>query len=315
MKVLGVFLIVASIISVIFAITHGYASNQDEVKGFIEEAKSRYWAAMFANAVLILLAFTGIIINHVIDDDTRFKFDRLLDFDAIFNSETITIWLSIFVILIVFIVLIFGYKNAEQNVIDAFDDYVKAKQKRDEEERHRIEAIRREIDSKNNAELGEVLKVLPSFDKMIAIDNDDKKGYIGYKKAFYVSIRNKTIMANNRVIAFSDIIHCELDDDKQTVYNQVGSSKSETTSDAGSMVGRAIVGGLIAGGTGAIIGGATGKKETSTTINTTTTTHISHDYTVVINVRDIVEPLCKIHCGENEKAAKEIVGTINAIIQ
>ena len=67
----------------------------------------------------------------------------------------------------------------------------------------------------------------------------------------------------------------------------------------------------MAGPAGAIIGGATAKKHTE---------HIQgksftfHDYSVLINVNSISEPIIRINTGRRKELANEIVGLMNVII-
>ena len=137
----------------------------------------------------------------------------------------------------------------------------------------------------------------------------------GYKNAFYINMLSRKIMAKGQIINFDKIISCSYTDNSHIESSQIGESVSTSTINNGSMVGRAMIGGMLAGGVGAIIGGSTAKRDTISSINTTTTSHVIHNYTIIINVKDILNPVCKIPCGENEQAVHNIVGTINAIIK
>lgn len=74
------------------------------------------------------------------------------------------------------------------------------------------------------------------------------------------------------------------------------------------MAGRSIAGALIGGEAGAIIGGATAKKET---IFEQENDKVIHDYTLVVNVRDLKDPMFSIKIGQNKNKAMEI----NALMQ
>lgn len=171
-------------------------------------------------------------------------------------------------------------------------------------------ALKQQIEMQNITEEKEILSQIEKYDKVTFIDGNEETGYKGWKNAFYVNVESQTIIASGRLIAFKDILSCSCSDNSQVLYNQT--AHSTTTTDSGNMVGRAIVGGVIAGDAGAIIGGSTAQKNTTTNIQTKSTT--IHDYAIIITTKDIINPTCEIHCGENEKAMNDIVGTINAII-
>lgn len=171
------------------------------------------------------------------------------------------------------------------------------------------------IANKNDVEAAAIAALMNHYDKVITVDADESIGYKGWANAFYVNLLEKKVLAAGKVIGFENIISCSYIDDGREESTQIGTANSQTKVNNSSVVGRAIVGGMVAGGAGAIIGGATAKTNTTTNINTTTTTRTIHDYTVILNVKDILSPVCKIHCGENEKAVNEIIGTVNAIIE
>ena len=77
------------------------------------------------------------------------------------------------------------------------------------------------------------------------------------------------------------------------------------------MVGRAIVGGVLTGGAGAIIGGATASKTTTTSGGTSRT---KHNYTLIITVDSLSNPIERIHLGENGTYANEICSILSIII-
>lgn len=79
---------------------------------------------------------------------------------------------------------------------------------------------------------------------LIAIDNDSKQ--IAFKEG-YGSIKK---------YSYSDIIGCEVIEDGETTYRKSGA------------LGRAVVGGIIAGGAGAIIGGVTAKGQENKEVKT-----------------------------------------------
>lgn len=135
------------------------------------------------------------------------------------------------------------------------------------------------------------------------------------EESFYVSLSTQQIYYKERVIAFNKIINCDYSDNAITTSTQKGTASSTIKTNTGSSIGRALVGGAIAGPAGAVIGGATAKKNAETKIQNRTVSSTKHNYTVRIHIADIVNPLLEIQCGENEEATHKIVSTIFAIIE
>ncbi len=119
---------------------------------------------------------------------------------------------------------------------------------------------------------------------------------------------------NNRVVRFNEIISCDYVDNSRVETKQTGSATTDISTNTGSMLGRAVVGGVLAGGAGAIIGGSTAKKTGETVIETNSVSVTKHDYTVIINTKNVRNPLLKIPCGEREQAMHDIVATLKAAI-
>ena len=103
-----------------------------------------------------------------------------------------------------------------------------------------------------------------------------------------------------------DDINSFVIDDESTI--QKGQITAVTSTDTGSMAGRSIAGALIGGEAGAIIGGATAKKQT---VLKQENDKIIHDYALVVNIRDINNPMLLIKIGRNKNKAMEI----NALMQ
>ena len=77
------------------------------------------------------------------------------------------------------------------------------------------------------------------------------------------------------------------------------------------MAKRAIVGGVLTGGVGAVVGGATARKETTVKQEND---KVIHDYTVIVNINSLSEPIVKIPLGSDGAKVNEIVGLMNVII-
>ena len=79
------------------------------------------------------------------------------------------------------------------------------------------------------------------------------------------------------------------------------------------MLGRAVVGGMLTGGLGAVAGAATAKKNISDNATSQTTT--IHKYTLYINVNSIQEPTIALKIGNSVSKAQKLAGVINVIIE
>lgn len=139
-------------------------------------------------------------------------------------------------------------------------------------------------------------------DKTIVIREHDINSEI------HVYERSKRIFIEGRMYYFRDIISCTLIDNPQVIKGKVTST---TKSKNGSVIGRSIVGDLVAGPAGAIIGGTTAKKQTEYFQEND---KIIHSYTAIINVNSISKPIIRLHTGEDDVLANEIVGLMNVII-
>lgn len=122
------------------------------------------------------------------------------------------------------------------------------------------------------------------------------------KTSFMVFENAQSIYACSQFIPFSQIDNCEIIDESGTRYH--------LTSDAvigsnGSVVGRSVAGGLIAGPTGAIIGGLSANTNKPTSYKTTT-----HHYFAIINLKSLTNPILRIDCGENSREKAEQVRAI-----
>lgn len=131
------------------------------------------------------------------------------------------------------------------------------------------------------------------------------------QNGFIVFPQTQSIYVASQVIPFNQLVGCEIKDETYTTIT--GTKEEVTRSSNGSTVGRAIVGGLIAGPAGAIIGGTTSKKKTEIIDNTKTITH--HHYYAVINLASAANPIITVDCGEcTAKMAEEIKAIVTAIV-
>lgn len=153
----------------------------------------------------------------------------------------------------------------------------------------------------------------------------DKYGKLSnqfYLRKYSDSILNNTIkifeeksviIIQGKVFNFNDIISFKLTDDKNIIY-QDSVSTSKTSTSSGSMIGRAAVGGVLLGGVGAILGGATAKKNT-TTITTPYNSITYHNYKVHIIVNSISDPQIILEFDDNEEILNEFISVLSVIIK
>lgn len=116
---------------------------------------------------------------------------------------------------------------------------------------------------------------------------------------------------------FKAILSCTSTDDYSVKRGKAKIDTSgDTSTDTLGAVGRAVVGGLVAGEAGAIIGGATAGSSTSMTGTIKYgDDKILHNYTVWVTVRDIATPTIEIHTGADARLTNEIVALMNVIIE
>jgi len=77
------------------------------------------------------------------------------------------------------------------------------------------------------------------------------------------------------------------------------------------MAKRAVVGGVLLGGAGALAGSVTAKRD-GTILQEED--NIIHNYTVLVNIDSLSNPIVQLQCASNRLLADEIVGLLNVII-
>lgn len=125
---------------------------------------------------------------------------------------------------------------------------------------------------------------------------------------FYIEDVRGTFVKGIKEYKFEDILKYEVFDNYTTTTQTSGTTTETKTS---SMVGRAVAGGVLLGGVGAVIGGVTAPKTTSETV---TQSSVIHDYSVVITVNNIKSPCENIHIGNDEAVLNKIVSTLTVIL-
>jgi hypothetical protein len=119
---------------------------------------------------------------------------------------------------------------------------------------------------------------------------------------------SKRIWICGKDFPMKSILSCTFTDDKKVVKGQITST---TKTNNKNMLKRAVVGDVLLGGAGAVIGGTSASKSTVTTQNDD---KVYHDYTVIINVDSLSEPIIRVYIGSDGKTVNEIVGLMNVII-
>ena len=191
------------------------------------------------------------------------------------------------------------FSSTEQEKEQREKEASEKRKKELEEKREEKKKIYENKKSEQTSRLGEA-------DKVIELEEYD------IDKEIAIFGKSKTIVLLGNEFSFSDIIDCTTDDDYKVIKGETEYT-SQTKSNNGSTVGRAIVGGVLAGGAGAIIGGTTAKKETKTIAHQKDDI-IIHNYMVVVNVNSLSSPIITISLGGDKAKLNEIVGVLNVII-
>jgi hypothetical protein len=101
--------------------------------------------------------------------------------------------------------------------------------------------------------------------------------------------------AKVKIFPVSEILSIEVVEDGHTVSQSTTTGKTEEKISNANMLGRAVVGGVLLGGVGAIIGGATAKKTGSTAATTNTTTKdVVNSITLKLLLNNTSTPLLSI---------------------
>lgn len=124
----------------------------------------------------------------------------------------------------------------------------------------------------------------------------------------HVYENEKKVFIMGKEYSFRDVLSCTSSTRQKIVRGNV---TAVTESNNGSVIGRSVVGGIIAGPAGAVIGGSTAKQQTEFIHEDD---QIDNYYTVIINMDSIKEPVITIFTGKDSKLTHEIVALMNAII-
>ena len=201
------------------------------------------------------------------------------------------VWMIVIVIVVFFFIM----------MIVAIQEEEKRKEKKEQARLKREEKLKAQTEEYETLKQ-QFLTTNGTPDKTLVIDKLDLNSEI------HVYESSKRVFIHGKEYAFKDVMSCTFSDNPRVIKGKI---TAITKSKNGSVIGRAIVGDVVAGPAGAIIGGTTAKKNTEFIQGNDKTVH---DYTVIINMNSIVEPVIRIHTGEDGKLTNEIVGLMNVII-
>lgn len=185
------------------------------------------------------------------------------------------------------------------------DNTEKERQEKENEERRLKEAAQKEEYEKTLADLS------AKFGECTMNENLGKYFDMQIASRVLIYEQSSVIIINSKEYKFSDILGYSLVDDatSETITTSTGTAKTST----GNMLGRAVVGGVLTGGLGAVAGAATAKKNISDNATSKTTT--THRYTLYINVNSLQEPTIALCIGNDASKAQKLAGIMNVIIE
>ncbi len=125
-----------------------------------------------------------------------------------------------------------------------------------------------------------------------------------------ISEEKRCVRLNKHDYRFEDIIGCQTtyDESRETKTTSAGNSKTST----GNMIKRAVVGGVISGGLGALAGAATAKRDIS--VESTSRVIVSRYYSLHVTINSLESPTVNIKVGEDALKARQISDIFNVII-
>ena len=197
--------------------------------------------------------------------------------------------------IVLFSFLMYSYFRRRE--IEKEEVRAKIKKRIDEEREEKKKKYELEIDSLKT-KYGEITNLYGFTDE------------IDITKKVIVFGESKKIWLVGNIYDFVDIIGCSINDDSQITKAKV---EYKTSTSTGSMIGRAVVGGVLTGGVGAVIGGATAAKKTVAVPSGSDT--VKHRYTITVNINSLSSPIVNLKCYSNEQLKNELWGILNIIIR
>ena len=189
-----------------------------------------------------------------------------------------------------------------------------------EEERRQADLRRQKEEAEKNR-LEEFRQLYGQLSRSFSIENP----YDAPLKIYVFEDVNK-IVINNIPYSFSDIISVDIFDNQQTKivdleetprYLLPPQQKMTTKTSTKNLVGRAVVGGLLFGGIGAVVGAATAKKEQiipAQRPNLSQPVHIViHNYNLAVTINSVQQSSLNIRIGNNQRLAEDLFSLFKVI--
>lgn len=111
--------------------------------------------------------------------------------------------------------------------------------------------------------------------------------------------------------SYRDIIGCTMTDSQSSITTSV--TDGIISAKNGSVLGRAILGGIVGGGIGALAGAATSSKEVETRSEFNTVTN--HSYMITIQLNNMQRPIIKIVIDNDLSTVQEIMAIFTIILR
>ena len=224
--------------------------------------------------------------------------------------------------LMLFAFIIYSYRHAKLNrekrkkKEEEIRNQMQIKEKERIERQRQAEEQLKQLQEKENEYVSSLNEKYGNCDKTIKIRQLHPQNFVD----IFVFTQSKHVVIAKKELSFSDILECTVNDDikvMETVQTFRDNSSATSKTDTGSMIGRAIAGGVLLGGAGAFIGGSTAKRNTVIEHGTDTSIHnkeIEHNYTVAITVKDISNPVININVRSDTALKDEIFSLMKVII-
>ena len=134
----------------------------------------------------------------------------------------------------------------------------------------------------------------------------------------YVHDKSSMLILLGEEIPYNKIVGCSLVEVPEVTKKAVTEMTEETVSktSTGSMLGRALIGGVLLGPVGAVVGGATAKRKTESNpvYKTVYKDEVKIKYVVQITVNDLSNPMRSVMFGSRKDEALHLESMINLII-
>ena len=243
---------------------------------------------------------------------------------ASIENRSVIIKIVVGLILLLLLIVSFRYisnlikenKEEHKKRIAELSKQIQKKEKKRELKLKQAEEQMKQLEVNHNNYVKNLVGKYGKCDKILKLNPKQPFGF----DEIIVFSQSKVVIIEKKEFSFSEILDCNVNDDireVETVQTFRGNSTATSKTNTGSMVGRAIVGGVLLGGAGAIIGGSTAKRNTVIKYGTDTSIHnkeIEHNYTVAITVKDMSSPVIYINVGNDTALKDEIVSLIKVVM-